>query len=164
MNRPNLRPVLLFLQLEFFKLPEVAFAHDRGCANVADIHGKLLPGVRGNSWFFKGEFERAASDFDLALGTDPNLAVGYYNRAVTRFRLEDFDRSLADFNRAILLEPATRGSLYRSLRPAVSDGRRGWRDQRRQQSHRTQSGFRHSLGHRGLARGLKGDHRARLPI
>ncbi len=60
---------------------------------------------RGNSWFLKGELERAIADFDLAIGTDPHLAAGYYNRAIARFRLEDFDGSLADFNRAIQLNP-----------------------------------------------------------
>ena len=53
----------------------------------------------------KGEYERALADYDLAIATDPNFAGSYYNRAITRYRLNDYERALADFNRAIQLNP-----------------------------------------------------------
>ena len=104
MKRLRLRLVLLFFQLAIFQLtwllsPTTAEAQT---SRTSTANSYL---DRGNSWFLKGELERAIADFDLAIGTDPHLAAGYYNRAIARFRLEDFDGSLTDFNRAIQLNP-----------------------------------------------------------
>ena len=39
---------------------------------------------RGNDWHTRGEFERALSDYTLALSLDPQLAWAYLNRAIVR--------------------------------------------------------------------------------
>jgi tetratricopeptide (TPR) repeat protein len=59
---------------------------------------------RGNSWFTKGELERAIADFNLALEFYPRFATAYQNRAVVRLTKGDLEGALADFDRAINLD------------------------------------------------------------
>jgi tetratricopeptide (TPR) repeat protein len=59
---------------------------------------------RGNSWFTKGELERALADFTLALEFHPKYAAAHHNRAAVRLRKGDLEGALADFCRAINLD------------------------------------------------------------
>ena len=58
---------------------------------------------RGNGWMKQGELERAITDYDLAVATDPRLALAYLNRGIARQAVRDLDGALADFNRALAL-------------------------------------------------------------
>ena len=60
---------------------------------------------RGNQWLKKGEVERAIEDFSFAISFDPALDQAYYNRGLARYIKKDLDGSLADFNRALQLNP-----------------------------------------------------------
>jgi len=81
---------------------------------------------RGNAWAAKGEWERALTDYDLAIATDPSAAGSYYNRGVARWRLKDYERARADFTRALQLKPhdsqayAERFRAPLSIRPTAS--------------------------------------------
>jgi Flp pilus assembly protein TadD len=44
---------------------------------------------RGNSWFTKGELERAIADFNLALEFNPRDAGAFCNRALARCKRGD---------------------------------------------------------------------------
>ena len=39
---------------------------------------------RGAAWVSKGELDRAIADFDLAIASDPTLALAFYNRGSAR--------------------------------------------------------------------------------
>jgi len=60
---------------------------------------------RGNVWVRKGAFDRAIDDFGLAIAFDPGLAGAWYNRAAARYLKGDLDGALADFNRALQINP-----------------------------------------------------------
>ena len=84
MKRPKLRLALLFFQLAIFQLPWLLSptTAEAQTSRTTTANSYL---DRGNSWFDKGEWERAMADFDLAIGTDPNLAA-----ATTTAPLRDF--------------------------------------------------------------------------
>jgi tetratricopeptide (TPR) repeat protein len=73
---------------------------------------------RGNTWYAKGEFERALADYSLAIAADPSLAAAYFNRGAVRQRKGDAEGALSDYNRALELNPRdaqayfNRGLLY----------------------------------------------------
>jgi len=60
---------------------------------------------RANDWYLRGEFERALSDYTLAISFDPHLAWAYLNRAIVRSAKGDRELALADCNRALELDP-----------------------------------------------------------
>lgn len=55
---------------------------------------------RGNLAYRSGDFPLALSDFDLAIGLDPDSADSYINRAIVFRRIGDLKRALADVNQA----------------------------------------------------------------
>jgi len=67
--------------------------------------------VRGHSVFLPrtrkcvGAFDRAIDDFGLAIAFDPGQAGAWYNRAAARYLKGDLDGALADFNRALQINP-----------------------------------------------------------
>ena len=64
---------------------------------------------RGNSWFAKGEMDRAIADFNLAIEFDPNSANAYYNRGLVRhFRGEPYAIPVPEEEYAIQAENHTR--------------------------------------------------------
>src|SRR5262245_63356294 len=44
---------------------------------------------RAAGWLSKGELDRAIADFDLAIASDPTIAVAFYNRGDARSRKRD---------------------------------------------------------------------------
>ena len=75
--------------------------------------------------------DRAIADFDLAIASDPTLAVAFYNRGSARSQKRDSEGALADYDRAIQLDPrlaeAHRGGIRYvtgDLTGAISDGSR----------------------------------------
>src|SRR5215475_1275639 len=58
---------------------------------------------RGAAWISKGELDRAIADFDLAIASDPTLAVAFYNRGSARSQKRDLEGAL-DLDRAIQLD------------------------------------------------------------
>jgi tetratricopeptide (TPR) repeat protein len=61
---------------------------------------------RGNTWYAKGELDRAIADYDLAIVFDPHNAKTYYNRGLARYDQKHLSAAIADFTRAIELNPA----------------------------------------------------------
>src|SRR5437870_2334764 len=59
---------------------------------------------RGLEWAAKGDWERAISDYSLALSFESS-AANYYNRAHAHYYKGDFRLALQDLDRALELEP-----------------------------------------------------------
>jgi tetratricopeptide (TPR) repeat protein len=60
---------------------------------------------RGNGWLKQGEFERAISDYSLAIAFDPGYAGAYFNRGLAQVDKGELDGALRDFDRALALNP-----------------------------------------------------------
>jgi tetratricopeptide (TPR) repeat protein len=60
---------------------------------------------RGVVYSIKGEYDRAISEYGLAIGLDPKNAVLYFNRGSVYYYKGEYDRAIADFNQAISLDP-----------------------------------------------------------
>ncbi len=61
--------------------------------------------LRGNAFDDKGDFERAAADYDRAIRTKPDFAQAYNDRGIVRSDLGNFDAAIADYNHALKLNP-----------------------------------------------------------
>jgi tetratricopeptide (TPR) repeat protein len=46
---------------------------------------------RGNSFYAKGDFDRAIVDYGVAITFNPGWALAYYNRGLARFSKRDLD-------------------------------------------------------------------------
>ncbi len=53
---------------------------------------------RGIKWLSKGETERAKSDFDLAIASNPKADVAYCQRGVLKRTQGEFASAISDFN------------------------------------------------------------------
>ena len=52
-----------------------------------------------------GRYERAISEYDEAIRSDPEFALAYYNRGVAYTSLQEFERAIADYDESIRLDP-----------------------------------------------------------
>lgn len=75
---------------------------------------------RGNSWYFKRDFDRAIADYSEAIRLDPQSAEALTQRAfIWAEHKNDFERAIADFSASIRLNPrdaplfAYRGAVWR---------------------------------------------------
>ena len=59
---------------------------------------------RANSYYFKGDYDRAIANYTEALKLKPNYAFAYGNRGLSFLRKEDYDKAIADFNQALKLK------------------------------------------------------------
>ena len=62
-------------------------------------------GRRGDCHRFRGEYDRAIADFDVALQLDPDEAMSYRGRGAALRRKGELDQAIADFNAAVWLDP-----------------------------------------------------------
>src|SRR5438552_3386743 len=60
---------------------------------------------RGNSFFAKGEMDRAISDYNQALLISPASAAVYFCRGTAWLIKKDLERSLADFEKSLKIDP-----------------------------------------------------------
>ncbi len=60
---------------------------------------------RANSWYDKGKYDRAISDYNKAIELNPRHDSAYYNRGLARGNRGKYDRAISDFNKAIELNP-----------------------------------------------------------
>lgn len=66
---------------------------------------------RGFIHLLKGDYDRAVSDFTLALKIDPSYINAYHNRGITYIKKEDYPSALIDFTQAISINVES-GSTY----------------------------------------------------
>jgi tetratricopeptide (TPR) repeat protein len=62
---------------------------------------------RGHLFFRQGGFDRAISDFDKVIQSDPEDSVAYAVRGASHLAQGDLDRAMSDVNEAIRLDPAS---------------------------------------------------------
>jgi eukaryotic-like serine/threonine-protein kinase len=73
---------------------------------------KLDPAGRWTNFYFGlcayrcGDFDEAANAFSVCIGAAPEVAGCYYNRALAYAALERLHEALADYDRALSLDPA----------------------------------------------------------
>jgi lipoprotein NlpI len=61
--------------------------------------------ARGTEWARQDMYDRAITDYGVAIELDPDFAPSYYNRALALSNGGDSDRAIADYDRAIKLKP-----------------------------------------------------------
>lgn len=67
--------------------------------------------ARGAQALERRDFEHAISHFDRAVGFSPDFAEPYNQRAIARYLLEEYERSIADCERAVEHMPCHFGAL-----------------------------------------------------
>jgi tetratricopeptide (TPR) repeat protein len=86
--------------------------------------------MRGNAYYFYGDYGQAIYDFNKAIELAPNDAEGYFNRGGMQFGKVSMDQVITDFNKAIELNPnfdkayVSRGYVYykkNNLDQAIAD-------------------------------------------
>ena len=60
---------------------------------------------RGRAYSEQGEYDRAVSEYTVAIGLNPQDADVYYNRGVAYARQGEYERAIADYTDAIRLNP-----------------------------------------------------------
>jgi tetratricopeptide (TPR) repeat protein len=60
---------------------------------------------RGTAYLFKGDHDRALTDFSDAIKLQPNHIFAYFNRAAVYSAKQDYDHALDDLNQVIKLQP-----------------------------------------------------------
>ena len=58
----------------------------------------------------KKEYDKAIADFDVAIQAQPDWAVAYYNRGYAWSCKGDCEKSIADYNEAMRIEPGHSGA------------------------------------------------------
>ena len=77
--------------------------------------------IRGNAYFFFGQYQPAIEDFSEAIRLKPDSAKAYINRGNAYFKLGSNQSAIADFNEAVRLRPDfaqgynNRGNTYFKL-------------------------------------------------
>ncbi len=60
---------------------------------------------RGQTYYDRSDYDRAAADFTRAIEVDPNYPMGYGNRANAYAMKGEDDRAIASYDQAIRLDP-----------------------------------------------------------
>ncbi|MDX9786779.1 MAG: tetratricopeptide repeat protein [Desulfobacterales bacterium] len=59
----------------------------------------------GAAWHYKGEYEKAVFNYDIAIKEAPNSYVSYFNRAISRVALNRLEEARADLEKTLALNP-----------------------------------------------------------
>jgi tetratricopeptide (TPR) repeat protein len=79
------------------------------CSGEANERNKA-----GVNHMIVGALDKAIAEFDGAIGTDPGMALAYYNRGQANYRLDRFEAAKNDYGQAAAL--ATGSSLFNTRR------------------------------------------------
>jgi len=94
------------------KIPEIALRHHVFLRNLssdeflAQVHNDL-----GAIYSKRGEYARAAEEYESALGLDRRLPAAWYNLGLDRLRSGDYPRAIRVFTRSLDLLPTDVGAL-----------------------------------------------------
>lgn len=60
---------------------------------------------RGNTYYEKGDYERAIEAYNTAIILNPTFSEAYFNRGLCHYNLKNFDRAIADYSKSAELDP-----------------------------------------------------------
>lgn len=60
---------------------------------------------RGNSYFDKGNYEKAIENYNMAIILNPHFSEAYFSRALAYYYLKNYDRAISDYKKALELDP-----------------------------------------------------------
>jgi len=66
----------------------------------------------GNTYYDKGDYDRAIVDYTQAIKLDPNYNDAYYNRGNAYFDKGDYNRAIVDYTQVIKLDPNNDDAYY----------------------------------------------------
>jgi len=61
--------------------------------------------IKGNAKDELGDFTGAIKDYTAAIELNPDYAMAYFNRALTKRKIEDYEGALEDYSKAIEIVP-----------------------------------------------------------
>ncbi len=88
--------------------PDLAVQHCTRALQTGKYSGEVLSRLhyhRGVALAAQGQFDRAITDFDAAIGINPGFGDAYYGRGNAWSSKGDSDRAIADFDAAVRLNP-----------------------------------------------------------
>ena len=100
---------------------DLAIDHFSRCINQGDLTVGQFASAhynRGNSYYQKGNYNQAISDYTDAIRHNPSFAKAYDNRGVAYLLMGDYDQAIQNYDEAIRLDPGNaltynnRGSAY----------------------------------------------------
>lgn len=92
-----------------------AFALYQKVIDSGQLKGKDLAEIyysRGNTWFDKGDLDKAIADFSKCVELDPKNGDAYYSRAFAWDYKGEPDKAIADFTKAVEINPKDAESYY----------------------------------------------------
>jgi tetratricopeptide (TPR) repeat protein len=60
---------------------------------------------RGNTWYYKEDYDNAIADYDKVIEINPNFTDVYYNRGLAWFAKKEYDKAIEDYTKVIDLKP-----------------------------------------------------------
>jgi ATP-dependent 26S proteasome regulatory subunit/Flp pilus assembly protein TadD len=60
---------------------------------------------RGNTYYEKGDYERAIEAYNTAIILNPTFSEAYFNRGLCHYNLKNFDKGIADYAKSADLDP-----------------------------------------------------------
>jgi tetratricopeptide (TPR) repeat protein len=115
------------------------YLEDGQYQDALDVYQSLLKQNSGNTYALRGKaqallqlgkFDEALSAYDESIYRQPDMGVTYANRGILKDRMGDYEGALADYRKALALEPEVAegpGFMTRFLRnqaekpPTVAD-------------------------------------------
>jgi len=85
---------------------------------------------RGNTYYEKGDYERAIEAYNTAIILNPTFSEAYFNRGLCQYNLKNFDKAIADYTKSAELDPKNpviynnRGDAHyrkQNFNPAIED-------------------------------------------
>ena len=78
-------------------------------ADPTDTYALLM---RGNAWYFKGEYDNAIKDYSEAMRLDPGERTYYNSRGSAWLNKKEYDKAIKDYDEAIRLDPKYALAFY----------------------------------------------------
>ena len=77
---------------------------------------------RGSAFHYKGQYDRAISDYNKAIEIDPEYALAFFNRGVAYFKKGDCDKAREDFRNVQGMGYQISPEVFEQLRKACGEG------------------------------------------
>jgi tetratricopeptide (TPR) repeat protein len=86
------------------------------CASAQRKHGESSDAEfyinRGISYYERGQYDQAMSDYNKALGIDPGSAKACYKRGIICFKKGEYDQAISDYTKTLGINPRYPNAHY----------------------------------------------------